>query len=88
MAPGYNYSSSCLQGGYPTYVVNVSTVAQIQLAVNFARNANLRLVVKNTGHDFNGKASGKGALSIWTHYLRIRPITQHFKLTMDILDQL
>jgi len=70
MAPGYNYSSSCLQGGYPTYVVNVSTVAQIQLAVNFARNANLRLVVKNTGHDFNGKASGKGALSIWTHYLK------------------
>ncbi|KAL4969926.1 FAD-binding oxidoreductase [Aspergillus stella-maris] len=70
MAPGYNYTSTCEQGGYPTYVVNVTTVAQIQLAVNLARNMNLRLVVKNTGHDFNGKAAGKGALSIWTHWLK------------------
>lgn len=70
MAPGYNYTSACTQGAYPTYVVNATTVAQIQLAVNFARNQNLRLVVKNTGHDFNGKAAGKGALSIWTHWLK------------------
>lgn len=44
-------------------------VAQIQLAVNFARNQNLRLVVKNSGHDFNSKNTGAGALSIWTHFL-------------------
>ncbi|KAJ5627619.1 FAD linked oxidaseN-terminal [Penicillium lividum] len=66
----YNYTATCKQGAYPAYVVNVSTVAQILLAVNFARNLNLRLVVKNTGHDFNGKAAGKGALTIWTHYLK------------------
>lgn len=46
-----------------------ATVAQIQLTVNFARNQNLRLVVKNSGHDFNAKSTGAGALSIWTHYL-------------------
>lgn len=50
--------------------MNISTVAQIQLAVNLARNLNLRLVVKNTGHDFNGRSMGYGALSIWTHYLK------------------
>ncbi|KKK22284.1 FAD binding domain protein [Aspergillus ochraceoroseus] len=70
MPTGDNYTSTCEIGGYPTYVVNASNVAQIQLAVNFARNLNLRLVVKNTGHDFNGKAAGKGALSIWTHWLK------------------
>lgn len=59
--------------------MNVSTVAQIQLAVNFARNANLRLVVKNTGHDFNGKAAGKGALSIWTHWLKDKAYHPSFK---------
>lgn len=75
----YNYTASCTQGAYPTYAVNVSTVAQIQLAVNFARNLNLRLVVKNTGHDFNGKASGKGALSIWTHYLKDKEYLPNFK---------
>ncbi|OAA67982.1 FAD-binding domain containing protein [Niveomyces insectorum RCEF 264] len=60
----------CTLGGYPSYAVAATNVAQIQLAVNFARNANLRLVVKNTGHDFNGKSAGAGALSIWTHNLK------------------
>uniref|UniRef100_A0A0D2XJA8 FAD-binding PCMH-type domain-containing protein n=1 Tax=Fusarium oxysporum (strain Fo5176) TaxID=660025 RepID=A0A0D2XJA8_FUSOF len=36
-----------------------------QLAVNFARSMNLRLVIKNTGHDFNGRSAGAGALSVW-----------------------
>lgn len=61
---------TCTLGGYPSYVVNVSTVAQIQLAVNFARENGLRLVVKNTGHDYLGKSVGAGALSIWTHRLK------------------
>lgn len=53
----------------PSYVVNVTNVAQIQLALNFARNLNLRLSVKNKGHDFNGKSIGAGSLSVWTQYL-------------------
>lgn len=56
----------CTQGGYPVYVVNATNVAQIQLAVNLARALNIRLVVKNTGHDFSGKSGGAGALSVWT----------------------
>jgi FAD/FMN-containing dehydrogenase len=60
----------CYVGGYPEYVVNVSTVAQVQLAVNFARERNIRLVIKNTGHDFGAKSVGKGGLSVWTHYLK------------------
>ena len=63
-------AGNCTVGGYPTYVVNVTTVAQIQLAVNFARNANLRLVIKNKGHDYNAKSTGGGGLSIFTNYLR------------------
>ncbi|KAI1301069.1 FAD binding domain-containing protein [Xylaria venustula] len=61
---------NCTQGGWPNYVVNVTTVKQIQGAVNFARNKNLRLIVKNTGHDFVGRSTGFGALSIWTHWLK------------------
>ncbi|KAK1450028.1 hypothetical protein CMEL01_07364 [Colletotrichum melonis] len=62
--------ANCTQGGNPSYVVKVTNVAQIQLAVNFARNLNVRLIVKNKGHDFNAKSSGGGALSIWTHALQ------------------
>lgn len=68
--PTTDASASCTVGGYSSYAVNVSNVGQIQLAVNFARNAVLRLVVKNTGHDFNGKSTGAGALGIWTHNLK------------------
>ncbi len=36
----------CEQGAYPVYVINATTVRHIQLGINFARNRNLRLVVK------------------------------------------
>lgn len=70
--PGTNPTAlaKCTQGGYSLYSVNVSNVAQIQLTVNFARSRNLRLVVKNTGHDYNGRSTGYGALSLWTHNLK------------------
>ncbi|KAF6802682.1 FAD binding domain-containing protein [Colletotrichum musicola] len=62
--------SQCTIGGYPEYAVNVTNVAQIQLAINFARAANLRLVIKNTGHCYLGKSLGAGALSLWMHNMR------------------
>ena len=62
--------TGCVIGGYPEYTIKVENVAQIQLAVNFARELDLRLVIKNTGHDFGGKSTGKGSLSIWTHFLK------------------
>jgi hypothetical protein len=69
-APSDNPDGNCTLGGYPSYVVNVTNVAQIQLAVNFARNANLRFVIKNKGHDFNAKSTGGGGLSVFTGFLR------------------
>jgi hypothetical protein len=45
-------ASQCTLGGFPEYVVNVTSAAQVQLAVNFARNLNIRLVIKNTGHEY------------------------------------
>lgn len=42
----------------------------VQLAVNFARNQNIRLVIKNSGHDFNGKSIGGYSLGVWTHNLK------------------
>jgi hypothetical protein len=70
--PGTNGSllAACTQGGYSSYSINVENVAQIQLAVIFANVTNLRLVVKNTGHDYNGRSTGKNALSLWTHNLK------------------
>lgn len=68
--PTENSNGTCILGGYASYSINVKNVAQIQLGINFARNLNLRLTIKNTGHDYIGKSSGAGALSLWTHGLK------------------
>ncbi|KAH8899141.1 hypothetical protein GQ53DRAFT_878520 [Thozetella sp. PMI_491] len=65
-----NPVGNCTQGGFPVYVVNATTAKHVQAAVNFARNKKLRLVIKNTGHDFGGRSVGAGALSIWTHNIK------------------
>ena len=45
-------SAPCSQVGYPVYVVNASSAADVKLAVNFARANNIRLNVKASGHDY------------------------------------
>jgi FAD binding domain len=51
--------------GYPTYVVNATTTSQVSAAVNFARDNNVRLIVKASGHDFRGRSVAGNSLSIW-----------------------
>jgi hypothetical protein len=70
---------TCTLGGYASYSIDVKNVAQVQLGVNFARNLNLRLTVKNTGHDYIGKSSGAGALSLWTHNLKDIKFYENYK---------
>ncbi|PVI02545.1 FAD-binding domain-containing protein [Periconia macrospinosa] len=72
-------SDTCTLGGYSTLSLEVSNVAQIQLAVNLARTLNLRLIIKNTGHDYNGRSVGKGALSLWTHNLKDIEYIKNYK---------
>ena len=69
--PSNNTSDrQCTLSGYPEYVIKVTSVAQIQLAINFARIADRRLVIKNTGHCHLGKSAGTGALSQWMHNMK------------------
>ncbi|KAJ5379865.1 uncharacterized protein N7496_002293 [Penicillium cataractarum] len=62
-------TKACTLGNFPDYSVNVSSSADIVAAVNFARDNNIRFVIKNTGHDYLGRSTGAGALSVWTHHL-------------------
>ncbi|KAJ5631928.1 uncharacterized protein N7484_012028 [Penicillium longicatenatum] len=59
----------CLLGNYVNYAVNVSTSEDVVSAIKFAQNNNIRFVVRNTGHDYLGRSTGAGALSVWTHHL-------------------
>lgn len=44
-------AGSCSIGDQPRYTVNATAVADVAVGVNFARERNIRLVVRNTGHD-------------------------------------
>ncbi|KAF8340248.1 hypothetical protein F5887DRAFT_1062652 [Amanita rubescens] len=60
----------CDQGNIPILGVDARQVSDIQAAVTFAAGYNLRLVIKNTGHDFLGRSIARGAFMIWTHNLK------------------
>lgn len=42
----------------------------IKAGVDFARENNVRLILRNTGHDFIGRSTGWGGLVIRTHELQ------------------
>lgn len=39
-------AGNCTLGGFPVYIINATSVKHVQMGVNFARNHNIRLVVK------------------------------------------
>jgi hypothetical protein len=43
---------TCTRGFYGHYVILATKKEQIKAGVDFAREHNLRLVIRNTGHDF------------------------------------
>ncbi|KAI8623981.1 hypothetical protein F5Y19DRAFT_456409 [Xylariaceae sp. FL1651] len=60
----------CQIGAYVPYAVNASGAADYMRTIAFAKKHNIRLVIRNTGHDYLGKSTGAGALALWTHYIK------------------
>jgi FAD/FMN-containing dehydrogenase len=57
------------------YAVKVQTTDDVVAAVNFARENNLRLVVKGGGHSYQGTSDSADSLLIWTR--NMNGITLH-----------
>ncbi|KAI0005787.1 FAD-binding domain-containing protein [Xylariaceae sp. FL0662B] len=60
-------NDSCTLGYYGVYLIVAQTKEHIKAGVDFARKNNLRLIIRNTGHDFIGRSTGWGSLVINTH---------------------
>jgi hypothetical protein len=65
--PTSDPSSPCTQGFYGQYVIVATKKDHIKAGVDFARERTLRLIIRNTGHDFMGRSTGYGSLIINTH---------------------
>ncbi|KAF8624469.1 hypothetical protein AX15_005859 [Amanita polypyramis BW_CC] len=68
----------CDQGNIPVLGVEAKEVRDVQVAVRFAKTHNLKLIIKNTGHDFLGRSSGRGGFMLWTHRLKNISYDDHF----------
>ena len=50
-----NATDPCSGIGYPVYVVNATCADDVKKGVDFARDNNVRLIIKGTGHDYLGR---------------------------------
>ncbi|EEQ31308.1 hypothetical protein McanMca71_004577 [Microsporum canis] len=68
--PFLSTNAQCVVGTYVQYAVAATNTDDFKKTIAFAKDRNLRLVVRNTGHDFYGKSTGAGALAIWTQGIK------------------
>nr|A0A0C6E5D0.1 RecName: Full=FAD-linked oxidoreductase orf1; AltName: Full=Betaenone biosynthesis cluster protein B; AltName: Full=FAD-dependent BBE enzyme-like protein; Flags: Precursor [Neocamarosporium betae]BAQ25462.1 putative FAD binding domain protein [Neocamarosporium betae] len=76
-SPFYRVDQPCTLGNYVSYAIPVSGPEDVVTAINFTQTHNVRLVIKNTGHDYLGKSTGTGGLSLWTHNLQSKQIVNY-----------
>ncbi|CAN9123231.1 unnamed protein product [Alternaria alternata] len=76
-SPFYHIDQPCTLGNYVSYAIPVHGPTDVVAAVNFTQAHNVRLVIKNTGHDYLGKSTGTGGLSLWTHNLESKEILNY-----------
>ncbi|KAG6913137.1 hypothetical protein DXG01_009384, partial [Tephrocybe rancida] len=60
---------TCSLGRLASYYVDVRNALHILAALQFAHAHNIRLSIKNTGHDFFGRSVAPNSLVIWMHNL-------------------
>jgi FAD/FMN-containing dehydrogenase len=71
-------SVPCGQGRVSLYSAEVETAAHIQAAVNFAVQRNVKIAIKNSGHDFLGRSSAPYSLQISTYNMKNITVVNNF----------
>ncbi|GKT84499.1 FAD binding domain-containing protein [Colletotrichum tofieldiae] len=56
--PTDNPSEPCTLGNYGVYAIKATKTQHVKAGIDFARDNNLRLIIRNTGHDFIGRSTG------------------------------
>lgn len=63
----------------PAYLVAATSARDVSKAVRFAARYNLRLRIKNTGHDYLGRSGAEGSFTISTHLLKDAEVVRGWK---------
>lgn len=71
--------AQCRLGNLVSLAVRARSAGDFEKTIAFANRHNLRLVVRNTGHDYQGRSTGAGAISVWTAGLRSQRIISSYR---------
>ena len=69
-SPFSGSNASCTLGNIAVYAIDVDSASTVMAGLKFAREKNIRLSIKNTGHDYIGRSNGQGSLALWMHNLK------------------
>jgi len=75
----FNPLQSCSQGNIPSYAVVVSKPDDVSKAVKFGAQHNLQVVIKCSGHEYQGRSTAPNALLVWTHKFTGVKINENYK---------
>lgn len=74
-------NTSCRQGDLPSHYLEIQRVEDVIEAYKYAHCSGTKLSIKNSGHDFLGRSSGKDTLALWTRNLRSMSYSKDFSLS-------
>lgn len=60
----------CKLGRLSPYAVAIATNEDVTAALAFAKAKNIKVVIKNTGHEYLGRGTAPDSLMLWTHNLQ------------------
>ncbi|RAR01728.1 FAD-binding-like protein [Stemphylium lycopersici] len=63
-------SGTCSLGRLSAYHVEAKTGNDISKTLEFVRKHDIRVSIKNTGHDYFGRSTAPNSLAIWTHNMK------------------
>lgn len=61
----FDAAKPCSLGNIAPYAVAASTASHVAVALKFAAAHNVRVVVRASGHEYQGRSAGAGALLVW-----------------------
>ena len=83
----FDGAKPCRLGNIPPFAVRARGSADVAVALRFAAAHTLRVVIKSSGHEYQGRSAGANALLIWLHALDAVQVDDNFKACPGDLPQ-
>ena len=81
-------SEQCALGRLSAYYVEALNTEHISTTLKFVKDNNIRLSIKNTGHDHLGRSTSPNSLALWTFNLKNLEYHESFELSNCSADSL